>query len=399
MGFIYMGIAMKTFIYHLFSYVSVLAGYESCKATPLIKRSFRGFLAVILVASTSTVFANVAPSATGIQITTAKAISANWAVSIPAQGEVLPWEVAVISAKAEGIAAMDVAVVEGDLVKKGQVLARFDDRLLRAGLAQAQAEFALATANHQHALANLTRFDQLKTKHMVSEQEYELVANQAAIAAATWDQAAAQVESAKIRLADALVTATDDGKILERNLELGQVPQNGQVLFRVLRQQKLEWVAKIDAAELMQVKPGMAAEVRLGHLSDLAGQRTVTGKVRSLSPQLDASSRLATIRVLLDDAPDVAVNTYAEGKILMDTNTAIVVPAHCLVIKDGKTWLFRINNQSVEQVLVTVGRRQGDKVEITSGIKDGDLLVQEGAGFLNHGDSVAITHSIPFAGI
>ncbi len=318
------------------------------------------------------------------QVTTAVAKTADWAVSIPAQGEVLPWEVAIISAKTNGIGATDIKVVEGDSVRKGQVLARFDDRLLKAELAQAKANLALAASNMQLAANNLKRFEQLKIKQTLSEQEFEQVSTQAATAMATRDQAAAAVTLAEVRLADATVIAPDDGKILERNIELGKVPGAGEALFRLLRQHKLEWVVQINAEDLDRVKPGMLAHI------NVANNKNLPGKIRSVSPQLNSNSRLAKVRVVLDGSPDLAVNTYADGKILVGNAKAIVAPADTLVIKDGKTWVFRAKNNNAEQVLVTLGRRFGQEIEILSGINTGDVLVLEGAGFLNDGDKIAV---------
>ncbi|HSX50936.1 MAG TPA: efflux RND transporter periplasmic adaptor subunit [Cellvibrio sp.] len=328
----------------------------------------------------------------GIQVTTALAKSATWAISIPAQGEILPWEVAILSAKTNGVGATEVAVLEGDSVRKGQVLARFDDRLLRAEVAQAKANLALANANLDNANSNLKRMQQLKLKQVLSEQEYDSVATQAAAAEATRAQAAAALTLAEIKLADATVTAPDAGKVLERNLELGQVPQTGAVLFKLLHQNKIEWIAQIDAAELNRVKTGMAARITL------ADQTLLSGTIRSVSPQLSSGSRLAKVRILLDGAPELAVNTYVEGTVLIGSAPAIVVPANCLVIKDGKTWVFRVknpagNNTSAEQVLVSLGRRQQQEIELLSGINAGDTLVLEGAGFLNDGDKIAVKKS------
>lgn len=357
----------------------------------------RVIVGLLLITCPLIAFANAEATPPGIQVTTTPAKTVNWAVSIHAQGEILPWEVAILSARTEGIAATEVTVVEGDLVHKGQILARFDNRLLTAQRAQAEAELALATANHQLAAGNLKRFNQLRAKQTVSERDYEVISNEAAITAALRDQATAVLRSVEIKLADAVVIATDTGKILERNLELGQVPQNGQVLFRLLRQQKLEWVAKIDAAELPRVKPAMTAQIKLESYSNTTSNSSdpdtpniVNGKIRSVSPQLGSTSRLATVRVLLDGSPELAVNTYVEGDILVGNANAIIIPANCLVIKDGKTWVFRVNNNSAEQVLVNVGRRQQDEIEITTGINAGDILVQEGAGFLNHGDTLVV---------
>lgn len=318
------------------------------------------------------------------QVTTAIAKTAEWTVSIPAQGEILPWEVAIISAKTNGIGATEINVVEGDSVRKGQVLARFDDRLLKAELAQAKANLALAESNLQLANNNLKRFKQLKIKQTLSEQEFEQVSTQAATATATRDQAAASVSLAQIKLTDATVVASDDGKILERNIELGKVPGSGEALFRLLRQHKLEWVVQIDAADLAHVKPAMQAQI------NIAGNQTITGTIRSVSPQLTSSSRLAKIRVVLDGTPDVAVNTYADGKILVGNAQATILPADTLVIKDGKTWIFRVKNNTAEQVLVTLGRRLGQEIEILSGIQPDDVVVLEGAGFLNDGDKLAV---------
>jgi len=317
------------------------------------------------------------------QVTTTVAKAVNWAVSIPAQGEILPWEVAIISAKTNGIGATDINAVEGDSVHKGQVLARFDDRLLKAEVAQAKANLAFASSNLQLATTNLKRFDQLKLKQALSEQEFDQVATQAATAAAMRDQAAAALKLAEVKLEDARVVAPDDGKILERNIELGKVPNTGEPLFRLLRQHKLEWVAQIDSIDLARVKPGMAAQI------NGADHQTLTGKIRSVSPQLTNSSRLAKVRIVLDGAPDIAVNTYAEGKILVGTAAAITVPSDSLVVKDGKTWVFRVKNNIAEQVLVSAGRRQQDEIEIRSGINAGDTVVLEGAGFLNNGDKLA----------
>jgi len=60
------------------------------------------------------------------------------------------------------------------------------------------------------------------------------------------------------------------------------------------------------------------------------------------------------------------------------------------VIKDGKTWVFRVKNNTAEQVLVSIGRRQQNEIEIQSGINAGDTVVLEGAGFLNNGDKIAV---------
>lgn len=347
-------------------------------------------LSLLAMASPLLAFANTQATdakedkAPRTQVSTTRAKQTDWPVSIPAQGEVLPWEVAIISAKSSGIGATQVAVVEGDSVRKGQLLAAFDTRLLKAQLAEVKANLALASANYQLAASNLKRAEQLKQKHALSEQEFEQVANQTAAAGATRDQVAAAVTLAEIKLADATLTAPDNGKVLERNIDLGQVPAVGEPLFRILRQNKLEWIAEIDASDLQRVKQDLAAEIHL------ANGKILKGKIRSASPQLSSSSRLAKVRIVLEGSADLAVNTYVAGKILVGTATAVTIPSDSLVIKDGKTWVFRVRNAAVEQVLVSIGRQQKNEIEIVSGISAGDTVVVEGSGFLNDGDKITL---------
>lgn len=331
-----------------------------------------------------------------ILITTTQPKVENWSIEIPSQGEILPWQVAMISSKTSGINAEKINVLQGDNVVKGQVLVEYDNRILRAELNQRKADLALAEANLNLAKINLARFQKPEFRQTLSQQEFDVVKNQMEVAEANYKQAMAANLLAKIRLEDATVIAPEDGTILERSIDYGQVSQTGDVLFKLLRQNRLEWVAEVDASELAHIALGMPAQI-----NTLEG-KTLTGKVRIVSPQLSAQTRLGTVHVLLDTNNYTAVNSYSTGKIITGSGKAIVIPANAIVIKDGKTYIFKIHNNKAEQVLVKVGRRNQNEIEIISDIIDvNDVLALDGAGFLNDGDSVAIkkTNSTSEAGM
>jgi multidrug efflux pump subunit AcrA (membrane-fusion protein) len=89
---------------------------------------------------------------------------------------------------------------------------------------------------------------------------------------------------------------------------------------------------------------------------------------------------------------------FAEGRILLGTATASVVPRESVVFRDGFAYLFVLkavegaetgsNLQRVEQRRVDIGSRQGDVTEILSGLAPGERVVRRGAGFLGNGDVV-----------
>ena len=370
-----------------------LSSVFNVKYQKSILRTTTKLLAVIFLVHAASGYAttNTTANEQGIPVTTVQAHAVEWPITLAAEGEIIPWEVAVVSAKTNGFSAIAVDVVAGDRVKKGQRLAQFDSRLLKAELNQAKANLALAEANLKLAHANLERVAQLQKQQLLSDQDYDAAENQASTARAARDQAHAALALAQIKLDDATLIAPDDGQILERNINLGEVPAAGAALFTLLRQNKLQWLATINAADLARVKIDMPADIQL-----LSGQ-TISGTVRSISTQLTHGTRLGIVHVILNGSSNLPVNSYAQGHLLLGSAAAIAVPAECLVIKDGKTWVFRLNNQRAEQLLVTLGRRKNGEIEIISdlknGIKSGDTLVREGAGFLNNGDLLSVKNT------
>src|SRR5690606_20069239 len=85
---------------------------------------------------------------------------------------------------------------------------------------------------------------------------------------------------------------------------------------------------------------------------------------------------------------------YANGKLVVGERPALVVPAECVVIRDGRTYVVKLVDEhatpAVTLQAVTLGRRRNDDVEIVSGLTGDDILVKAGAGFLSEGDIVRV---------
>jgi HlyD family secretion protein len=318
-----------------------------------------------------------------LTITTAEIRSEVWPHALEVHGQIAPWHEAVISARVAGLPLVEVRVDVGDRVKRGDLLARFDDRTVRADLAQAQASVAQAAANARQALANRDRAAKLRPDGLVSEQDLQLQGTQLEAAEAQRALAAAQVTAQEVRLQDCEVRAVDDGVISVRSAALGQVAQPGGELFRLIRRERLEWRAELTAAQMSQVKPGQSA-----HLT-LADGSKATGEVRQISPVLDNSSRLGIAYVDIQAGSGALSAMYASGRIIVSENAALALPAEAVVLRDGRSSVFVVNAEDrVSQVPVELGRRSGDFVEIRSALKVGDRVAVRGAGFLNDGDRV-----------
>ncbi|MGZ8217480.1 efflux RND transporter periplasmic adaptor subunit [Methylomagnum sp.] len=312
-------------------------------------------------------------------------------LSLTANGSVAAWQEAIIGAEVGGLRLVDINAQVGDIVRKGQVLAVFDQERVAADVAQSRAALAESEANLAEAKSNAGRVRQVVDSGALSEQQVGQYLTGEKTAEARMRSAKAQLDLQLLRLRHAKVVASDDGVISSRSATLGAVAAEGQELFRLIRQNRLEWRAEVTAAELQRLKPGVAASV------EVPGAAQVVGKLRMVGPTLDDQSRNALVYVDLPDAGKAGFRPgmFAHGEFQLGNQSALTVPQTALSLREGFSYVFRLGEESgglarVSQMKVQLGRRTGDWVEITSGLAAGDRLVAGGASFLADGDTVRV---------
>lgn len=310
-----------------------------------------------------------------LTVTTATARRAIWPVTLTASGSIAPWQEASVSAQVGGYQLVEVRVNVGDRVHRGDVLARLDSALLRAEEAQLLANDEQAAADRERALA-------LQREGAISDQEVLQLVTAAKVCAALL--AAKRLE---LRYTD--VIAPDDGVISSRSATLGAVPAAGEELFRLIRQNRLEWRGELTAAQLASVAKGQTVELGLPDGS------TVTARVRDTAPNLDPRSRLGLVYADLTSGSHARAGMYANGQIVVAESSALVVPAETVVLRDGRTYVVKLSDEhptpAVTLQPVTIGRRRHEAVEIVSGLEGTEILVRSGAGFLSNADIVRLT--------
>ena len=327
-------------------------------------------------ASASAASASATP-APAMTVTSAIPRSVQWSATLEASGAIAPWQEASIGTQIGGYRLIDVRVNVGDQVRKGQLLAVLDPDLLLADEAQLEATYEEAEADRQRAL-------KLKSSGAISEQEVTQLLTHAKTAAAALNAKRLQLRYTKI-------LAPDDGAISSRTATLGAVMPVGQELFRLIRANRLEWRGELTAEQLARIAAGQRIELTLPDGSK------ASAKVRQTAPSLDSQSRLGIVYADLDAEGRARAGMYARGRVVLSDTPALVVPAQSVVIRDGRSYIVRLaDTTSAPRVLlqaVSVGRREGDEVEIGGGLAPGDRVVVQGAGFLNDGDIVRVVQA------
>ena len=308
-----------------------------------------------------------------------------WPLQVRANGNITAWQEAVVGTEIGGLRLTELLVDVGDRVHKGQLLARLQQQSVAAELAHSQATLAEAVAALAEATANAQRARRVKGKGTMSEQQTANYLTAELTARARVDALRARVHSDEIRLAQTQVLAPDAGTISSRTATLGSVVQTGDELFRLIRGDRLEWRAELPAAELAMIAPGMPVTLTS------SGNQTLTGKVRRIAPTLDAQSRNGLVYVDLAPNTQARAGMYARGEIILGQQAMQTLPQSALLLRDGFHYLFVLEkDQSLRQIKVTPGRRQGNEVAVLSGVDSDWQIVDSGVGFLNDGDRVKV---------
>jgi len=309
----------------------------------------------------------------------------DWPQGLVANGNVVAWQEAVIGPEIANYRITEVAAQVGDRVKKGQVLARIASDTVASELAEAKAAVAELEASASEARGNSERAAELKAKGFYSTQlnnQYQTAqqTTQARLAAAR-----ARLDAAALRMSKTSVLAPDDGVISARAATVGSLTQPGQELFRLIRGSRLEWRAEVPSADLAAVKAGAVAA-----LVNPNGE-TVKGTVRSIAPSVDPQTRNGLVYVDLPVGSAVRAGMFARGEFELGRQPALTLPQSAVVRREGFAYVFRLGDGGrALQTKVVLGRQQGERIEVVSGLDAKAQVVESGAGFLADGDLVKV---------
>lgn len=280
------------------------------------------------------------------------------------------------------VTALNVDV--GQYVKKGQILLQLDHRTLDSELAQAEASLRQAQASQELARLNYQRSEKLAAEKLISESSLdELRANRLNAEAQT-ATARASRDSAQLRRDFADLRAPADGLISKRLVQPGQVVSAGTELLRLIRDGRLEWRAELPEDQLTGVAVGNPVQL------PYAGQ-TITGRIRAVTPGVDAQTRTGTVYADLPEPGTLKQGVYVEGRIVTGDGEVLTIPTAAIVQRDGHNYVFSVSDkQQATRHRVRTGQALQGRTAILEGLKAGDKVVVDGAGFLGEGDRVRV---------
>jgi membrane fusion protein (multidrug efflux system) len=306
--------------------------------------------------------------------------------AIAVTGNLEPLERAEVRARLEGDVE-GVYVREGEAVRAGQLLARFDAGDQAGNARSADADVAAARSELETASWTLEQNAELHREGAIPERDVRVA--QQAVAAARARLAAAQARSGTTRreVGDTRVVAPSNGVIERRMVNPGEHVNRNASMFTLVRGDVLELAAAVPERAAAGVQAGQAVRF-------VADGAQFEGRVARISPSVDPGSRSVTVYVQVPN-PDgrLRAGTFASGRIVSRVQDgALTVPIAALREggAGGVPVVYRVVDGKVDVATVTVGLRDETQglVEITDGLSEGDQVIVGNVGILGKGMAV-----------
>ncbi len=285
--------------------------------------------------------------------------------SVTLTAELKPYQDIDVHAKVSGY-VNDMKVDIGDQVKAGQVIATLD-------IAEQEADLAKAEASYQEAKLDYDRIQGIMQKKpgLLAQDEVDK-------ARAAFEVAKANREHAKAFTDYATIAAPFDGIITKRFADKGALIQAGTSgsqavpLVHLSDNTRLRLVFPVPESIVPQVKIGTPVTVRINATND-----TVQSKIARASGLIDNATRTMDVEVDLDN-PALRFTPGMYASVKMDTasqTSALAVPVQALSNKEKPTVYVVNSKNEVEERPVTLGLQTPDKVEVLSGVSEGEMVI------------------------
>ncbi|BBL72210.1 efflux RND transporter periplasmic adaptor subunit [Methylogaea oryzae] len=237
---------------------------------------------------------------------------------------------------------------EGDTVRKGQVLARFEDEDLDNTVRE-------LASRARYAQAQYRRNEELAQRGFQAKLELDRIR-------ADREAAEAALKRAEAQRGFLALTAPADGLIIRRDGEIGQFIPTGQAVFHLSCCAPLRVTAEVDEEDIPRVRVGQKALLR----ADALPGRVLDGEVAEVTPKGDPVARSYRVRIRLTDPAELRVGMTVDANLVVsERQDALLVPTGAL--RNGTLWLVR--DGKLHRQAVRVGVAGAVRSEILEGLE------------------------------
>lgn len=363
------------------------------------KKTKFGIAIVALIGIAILAFSLTGKKEATMALSTQKAALGTIENSVTATGTVEPIKTVDVGTQVSGTISK-LLVDYNSVVKKGQLLAVLDKTVLQSSLNSSKAALESALNELTYQKSNYNRIKMLFANQSVSKTDLETAQYQYENAKASYSKAKEEIIKAQTNLNYAMIYSPIDGVVISRSVNEGQTVAasfSTPTLFSIAQDlKKMQVVAKVDEADIGQVKEGQTVSFTVDAFPD----DKFEGKVTQVRLEATTTSNVVTYEVVIDAPnPDLKLKPGLTANVTIYTlqhNDVVTIPSKALRFKPDAKALTAFgakgvsataNNsaktvwvktqEGMKPIVVTVGETDGINTEIINGIQVGDQVVLE----------------------
>ena len=257
----------------------------------------------------------------------------------------------------------------------------------KAGADLAQAEFARIKSLLDQRVVSQSEYDQRRTQAEAARQQYEAAKNGASQQYQMLQAARARVSLAHKAASDTVVRAPFAGVVAQRLVTTGDYVTKGMKVAVVVRINPLRVQLTVPEQAISFMAPGQPVTFDV----DAYPGKHFEGKVKYVSPSLQADQRALTVEAIVPNADGVLKpGLFATARIEQPNRTpGVLVPVTSITTISGTSRVYVVTGDHVEERIVTTGETVGDQIEITKGLKTGERVATKNVAQLADGIKVS----------
>jgi len=286
---------------------------------------------------------------------------------------------------------VEITKAEGDRVRRGELLVRFDAPPLRADLATRSGELAAARARLENARKNEARVALLLEHGIASRKEVEDAQREVREADAAVSQGSGTQAAAADFVAQTTVRARFDGVVAHRSHNPGDLVEAvaSDPVLRVVDPTRMQVTASVPVADLTRIAVGQPARVSVPGAQEASGE---PARVTSRPAAVDVASGTAVVRLALGHRTRLTAGTPVQVEIQTEEHKdVVIVPASAVVREEEETSVYVVGaDQKAHKKKVVLGIVAGEDAEIRSGVAASEKVVTKGHEELPDGAAVTV---------
>lgn len=302
-------------------------------------------------------------------------------------GTVRSWDTAVVSARVIGVVD-EIKVHNGQRVRKGDVLLTISSpdiaakvQAAKEAVEEAKRGVMMAAQNRRLMEKTFERFKMLYEGKAVTEQEFDEIRTKRDVAVLNHEMAGKSLGRAEAGLREAgafmdytVITSPINGVVAEKKIETGSMASPGMPLI-IMESERYRVEAPINESLLGRLRSGAEVEVFIESL-----KQRINGRVSEVVRQVDPMTRTFIVKITVEgDKDKLRGGLYSDIRIPVGESPVLLVPSQAVIRRGQLEGVFVVDAEGVLSLrYIRTGREVDGRIEVLSGLNDGEMIVAGG---------------------